>query len=204
MKNPLAILAISLTLLTSCASPNPLTTDSTVTQPADTLVYPIADFPTRVTLKPFGIHITPDTSPVQPERFSGYHTGADAETTDEEQASDTPVYAIADGTVALARSATGYGGVLVLQFSLDGQPYTAVYGHLNVDSFTVQVDDTVTVGQTLAFLGAPYSTQTDGERKHLHFGLLPGTSSNIKGYVESESSLSAWLDPVEFFESHGL
>jgi murein DD-endopeptidase MepM/ murein hydrolase activator NlpD len=201
MKTALATLALLLTL-TGCASPSPAV--PTPEPPPATLVYPIADFPGRVTVKPFGIHITSATSPVQPERFSGYHCAADAETTLDEQATDTPVYAIADGTVVLARSADGYGGVLVLQVSIDGADYTAVYGHLNIDSFTVQVGDTVTVGQELALLGAPYSTETDGERKHLHFGLHPGTAIDIHGYVQSEAELENWLDPVAFFEARGL
>jgi hypothetical protein len=29
--------------------------------------------------KPFGIYITPENSPVQPENFTGYHTGIDVE-----------------------------------------------------------------------------------------------------------------------------
>ncbi len=177
---------------------------ATTPEPAATLAYPIADFPARVTLKPFAIYITPATSPVQPERFTGYHCGADAETTTEETDTEIPVVAIADGTVVLARSATGYGGVLVLQVTIEDETYTALYGHLNIDSFTVQVGDTVTVGQELALLGAPYSTETDGERKHLHFGLHPGTAIDIHGYVQSEAELENWIDPVAFFEARGL
>lgn len=189
--------------LAGCASSSPTKVETPATpEPFEplTVTYPIENFPERVTLKPFGIHIDPETSPVQPERFSGYHTGADAETTDEEQDVDLPVYAIADGVVVLARTATGYGGVIVLEVQIDGQSYTAVYGHLNIDSFTVQLGDSVTMGQQLAFLGEGYSSQTDGERKHLHFGLLPGTTVNIKGYVQSTDELTPWVDPVAFFE----
>ena len=38
----------------------------------------------RITKKPFGIFITTQNSPVQPERFSGYHTGVDVEYKDAE------------------------------------------------------------------------------------------------------------------------
>lgn len=199
MKTALAIFALLLTLA-GCASPSQVE-PTPPPEPTVTLVYPIENFPDRVTLKPFGIHITPATSPVQPERFSGYHTGADAETTADEANADVPVVAITEGTVALARTASGYGGVMVLQVQIDGQPYTAVYGHLNVDSFTVQVGDTVTVGEKLANLGKGFSSETDGERKHLHFGLLPGTFTNIKGYVQNESELKNWLDPIAFFKA---
>ena len=61
----------------------------------------------RVTKKPFGIYITPKTSPVQPEKFTGYHTGADAETTPAEANIDMPIYAIADGTVVFAGHVLG-------------------------------------------------------------------------------------------------
>lgn len=43
------------------------------------IVLPIAEFEKRITKKPFGIYITPQNSPVQPERFTGYHTGVDVE-----------------------------------------------------------------------------------------------------------------------------
>src|SRR5947209_4518700 len=46
---------------------------------ASTLHEPVVGFLSRVTKKPFGIYVNPANSPVQPERFSGYHTGADAE-----------------------------------------------------------------------------------------------------------------------------
>jgi hypothetical protein len=39
----------------------------------------VEGFVQRVTKKPFGLYVDPDNSPVQPEMFTGYHTGADAE-----------------------------------------------------------------------------------------------------------------------------
>lgn len=59
--------------------------------------YPINDFFQRITKKPFGIFITPKNSPVQPEKFMGYHTGVDIEYGD--ITGDVPVYAIANGQV---------------------------------------------------------------------------------------------------------
>ncbi|MGE5392302.1 MAG: hypothetical protein ACM3NH_00970 [Candidatus Saccharibacteria bacterium] len=38
---------------------------------------PLADWQERVTKKPFGIFVSPGHSPVDPERFRGYHTGTD-------------------------------------------------------------------------------------------------------------------------------
>src|SRR5579871_4518385 len=58
--------------------------------PAPAMVEPAKDFLQRVTKKPFGIYVTPTDSPVQPERFTGYHTGADGEYGD--ITADVPVY----------------------------------------------------------------------------------------------------------------
>jgi len=46
------------------------------------LVLPVNQFFARITKKPFGVYITPETSPVQPEKFTGYHTGVDVEFVD--------------------------------------------------------------------------------------------------------------------------
>ncbi|MFC1655838.1 M23 family metallopeptidase [Patescibacteria group bacterium] len=161
--------------------------------------YPIDKFPERVTVKPFGIYITPENSPVQPERFSGYHTGADAEIFEGEGDNEIWVHSIMPGKVVEAREASGYGGVLVIYHEFIDETYTAVYGHIDLDSLKVSVGDEVISGQTLAILGEGYSDETDGERKHLHFSLLSGENLNIKGYVQSESELSQWIDPVLFF-----
>lgn len=48
--------------------------------PAENILnIPLTDAAARITKKPFGIFITPQNSPVQPERFSGFHTGTDFE-----------------------------------------------------------------------------------------------------------------------------
>ena len=67
---------------------------------------------TRVTKKPFGIYITSGNSPVQPEKFAGYHTGVDFETTAAEAGIDIPVPVFCDGKLLLKKSANGYGGVI--------------------------------------------------------------------------------------------
>lgn len=176
----------------------PSNASATVSKPM--LVYPISDYPSRVTKKPFGIYITPKNSPVQPERFQGFHTGADAETTPAEQSIDVPISAIADGTVLVARWASGYGGVILIEHQIAGQAVTAVYGHLRQSSFRVQVGSTVKVGEQIAVLGNGFSKETDGERKHLHFALLKGKSTTLLGYVSIKSALSSWLDPAAFFK----
>lgn len=41
--------------------------------------YPLMGPEERITKKPFGVFVTPQNSPVNPERFRGYHTGTDFE-----------------------------------------------------------------------------------------------------------------------------
>lgn len=170
---------------------------------APALVVPIDNFFTRVTTKPFGILINPKTSPVQPERFAGYHTGADAETTPEEQTALIPIRSIAVGTVVFAGYVTGYGGIIMIEHTVDGETITALYGHLRHTSFAVKVNDIVAVGQHIADLGTGYSTETDGERRHLHLGIIKGQHQNTTGYVNSASRLNPWEDPVTWLKAHG-
>lgn len=164
--------------------------------------YPLNGFLERITKKRFGQLITPATSPVQPERFSGYHTGVDAETSESEADVDLPVYAVADGTIRQVTTASGYGGVVLIEHQVAGQTVTALYGHVRRSSVAKRPGQTVTAGEQIAVLGTGNSAETDGERKHLHFGLLKGRSTNLRGYVNLATQLSTWLDPVSWFDQH--
>jgi len=187
-----------LIVIAGCDSQVP---NQTVEPTVEPVVYhPIDNFDTGITLKPFGIYIHPSSSPVQPERFSGYHTGADIEVPEELKDIDVPVYAIADGTVELARFASGYGGVIAIQHETESQSYIAVYGHIDLESVDIPVGDTVSAGQQIAVLGEGFTAETDGERKHLHFAIKLGSTVDLAGYVSDESNLSEWMDPEVFFE----
>lgn len=170
-------------------SPSPATT----TLETKFAVSPIDRAGERVTKKPFGIFITPNNSPVQPEHFTGYHTGTDFETLPSEANSDVPFYAICDGKILQKRTATGYGGALVQSCTIDNSPVTIVYGHLKLSSIQKNTGDNLTRGEQIGFLGQP-PLETSGERKHLHLGIHIGTSINILGYVQNQADLSAWLD----------
>ena len=161
----------------------------------------MGSFAEGVEKKPFGIYITPETSPVQPERFTGYHTGVDVEILQHQQDSEIPIYAIADGIVELNRLVNGYGGVVILSFELDGKSYSALYGHVKV-SADLDIGEQVSAGQFLTHLGRGFSDETDGERRHLHFSLKPGIDLDLRGYVQNKSELEAWLNPQEFFTAH--
>ena len=159
---------------------------------------PIENAKSRITKKPFGIYITPKTSLVQPEKFQGYHTGADLETTPAEQNADVSVVALCSGELLMAKNASGYGGVVVESCVLDGKAVTVIYGHINLSSMKNKVGDQLKVGDFLAFLGKGFSVQTDRERKHLHLGIHLGNSMDILGYVQNKSQLSGWLDPANY------
>jgi len=159
---------------------------------------PLSRASERVTRKSFGLFVTPKNSPVQPEKFSGYHTGTDFEIFPDEENADVPVKAVCNGKLLTKKPATGYGGVAVESCELNGEPITVVYGHLKLTSINFKVGDKINVGDTFSTLGRGYSSETSGERKHLHLGFRKGAAVNILGYVQNKSELARWLDPCQF------
>lgn len=153
----------------------------------------------RVTKKPFGLRIDRTTSPVQPERFSGYHTGTDFETFPSEAMTEVAVRAICSGDVMAKRSASGYGGILVTSCVIDNEPVTVVYGHLRLSSISLRVGERVEATEQIGVLGTGGSSETDGERKHLHLGIHRGTEMNVAGYVADTGRLAEWIDPCPSF-----
>jgi len=164
------------------------------------LAQPLSDALSRVTKKPFGLQVSPGHSPVSPEKFSGYHTGVDFETLPSEANVDMPVMAVCTGSLLMKKIATGYGGVAVQECRLDNQTVTIIYGHLRYTSITPQAGEEMTAGQSFAVLGTGYSSETDGERKHLHLGIHIGAEINILGYVQKPADLNAWLDALKYLK----
>jgi hypothetical protein len=177
-----------------------LPTSSSSTLSGTLLQWPLLRGVERITKKPFGIYITPKNSPVQPERFTGYHTGVDFETYEDEQNGDVVVFAACGGKILVSRFASGYGGVVVQSCFVNNQQVTIIYGHLRLLSVTKKVGEVIGVGDKLAVLGTGYSSETDNERKNLHFGIHIGTGINILGYVGSKDSLSGWVDPEKYLQ----
>jgi len=153
---------------------------------------PIINFKQRITKKPFGIYVSPLSSPVKPEHFKGFHTGVDIEYEDTNQ--EVPVYSVSDGHVVYSDKVSGYGGVLVLRQKINGKEYLVLYGHLNPSSL-VSRGRSVTRGERIAILGQGFSPQTDYERKHLHFGIIASGKIDFRGYVQKKEELSNWIDP---------
>ncbi|MBU1074534.1 M23 family metallopeptidase [Patescibacteria group bacterium] len=156
----------------------------------------------RITKKPFGIKITPQNSPIQPERFFGYHTGSDYEIFEDELEKDLEVRAICAGKLRQKTTATGYGGVIIHDCELENQIVTVVYGHLKLTSVNIEVGLTVGIGDVIGLLGDNESEETDGERKHLHLSIHRGKEVNIKGYVQNESELDSWIDPISIINKY--
>jgi murein DD-endopeptidase MepM/ murein hydrolase activator NlpD len=174
-------------------SPAPANTNASAVA---ALVSPMDRRAERVTKKMFGTYITPKTSPVQPERFTGYHTGLDYETFPTEAKTEASVFAACTGKVRALQTVSGYGGVLVQQCVVAGQTVTALYGHIRLSSVKVKVGTELKAGTQFAVLGTGFSSETGGERKHLHFSLHKGTAINWRGYVSTKAALVDWLDPL--------
>jgi murein DD-endopeptidase MepM/ murein hydrolase activator NlpD len=209
----LASIFAVLLLASGCGSSRPLSSatnnnnpvpspavSATPTPPPAPLTEPISGGLSRVTKVFFGTYVTPTNSPIMPEHFTGYHTGIDFETTAAEANIDVPIYAACAGKLLVKEYASGYGGVAVQSCTLDGNPVTLIYGHLRLTSITPKVGDALTPGEQIAVLGTGYSSETDGERKHLHFGIHKGTAINILGYVQAKADLSGWLDPEQYLK----
>lgn len=159
--------------------------------------WPIENGASRETPLRFGLYVTPDPAqnPIDPpERFTGWHTGTDFEIEDFEKDRDVEVYAVCGGKVRFSGFAAGYGGALVQQCTLKGEPVNVIYGHLSTQGLPLE-GETLAQGQKIGVLGADRSTDTDGSRKHLHLTIHRGTELVMFGYVQTEAELKNFIDP---------
>jgi hypothetical protein len=198
------VAAIAALALSNKSAPEKITPSSPLSeltkQDKIILAEPISDALSRVVKKPFGIYVTPANSPVSPEKFTGYHTGVDFETSSYEKDADVAISAICDGKLLLAKFGRGYGGMAVESCDLEGSPITVVYGHIRLSSVSVKVGETMLRGVPFAVLGTGYSSETDGERKHLHLGIHIGSTIDTRGYVANESLLSDWVNALNYLK----
>jgi murein DD-endopeptidase MepM/ murein hydrolase activator NlpD len=161
----------------------------------ESFVAPLSRLQERSILKPFGIFITAETSPVRPERFSGYHTGTDFEVFEEERTQPVSVLALCGGKLRSKKQAEGYGGVAVQECLLGNEPITVIYGHLALSRVEVNIGAYLAPGDVVGKLGEQ-GPDTDGERKHLHLGIHHGQDVLLAGYVDHEEALKDWMDPL--------
>jgi murein DD-endopeptidase MepM/ murein hydrolase activator NlpD len=165
--------------------------------PSERAVYvPVKGFFLRQTINPFGVF--------RNSRFNGYHSGVDIEVPSSDLEKDSPVYSIYEGTVASVENASGYGGVVTIKHTFGDAQLFAIYGHMRLKDIKIAKGQKVKPGELIGYLGASFTIETDGERKHLHFGLNKSGEKSILGYVNTLQELEDdWLDPTKFLRSVG-
>lgn len=178
------------------ASPTPTISPTPQTV---SIFFPMTSYAARITNRGYGKVIThnDDDTLACGADFEGYHTGDDLEVPDNELESEVPVYAVANGTVRQRSNVNGYGGLIVIEHTLEGQTVTAYYGHINLAQTTLTPGSSVRAGERISILGKGCSSETDGERKHLHFAIHKGKDVAVKGYINSRDELNDWINPLD-------
>lgn len=159
--------------------------------------YPISNYNNRINLRGYGKLVKlNDREPLAcGVAFSGYHTGDDLEAAENEINQEMPVFAIARGKIVKAEFVKGYGGLIVIESMINDETITVYYGHIKLSSTDFKAGGQVKAGQRIAVLGDACSSETDGERKHLHFAIHQGREIDLYGYVNREADLKNWLNP---------
>lgn len=173
-------------------------------EPVPNKIYPISGFLERKIVNPFGRYFPPGgkhpDSEICPNsvNYVGYHTALDIETSASEVNANVPVLSIADGIIRQRSNISGYGGLVIIEYVLAGQYYTAYYGHLDLSTVKLVLGDKINAGERIGNLGAACTSDNGVTRKHLHLGLHKGKEIDIRGYVSSRDALSDWVDPINF------
>lgn len=154
----------------------------------------------RTTKKVFWLQVSPTSSPVSPEKFTGYHAWVDFEIFEKEIESDVEVRALCTGPIIYKKWTSGYGGVVVQSCTLDTEAVTVLYGHLRLESIDADLESTVNIWDRLGILGKGYTEETDNERKHLHIGIHKWSDINLLWYVANSGGLIDWIDPLQYIK----
>lgn len=138
------------------------------------VVFPLPEG-TWAPASPFGPRIHPIT------HEPSFHTGADFGA-----AEGTPILAAADGVVTIAEMTSGYGGLIVIEHTIDGETIATAYAHMWQEGILVTAGDTVTAGQHIGDVGT--SGRSNGP--HLHLEVRPG-GTNAQA-----------IDPADWLNDH--
>lgn len=103
------------------------------------------------------------TDPVTGAR--AFHAGSDLAAP-----ADTPILAVADGRVVFAGPRGTYGGLIILEHTVTGQPVASYYAHMYDTGIHVKVGDSVAAGQHIGDVGS--AGKSTGP--HLHLEIHPG------------------------------
>lgn len=187
---------------TMIVTAEPILNPSPTTQINSSLFYPTTRYTDRLTIRPYGQQVgaTDNQGFTCGDPFTGIHNADDLEALSGEIGATVPVYAIASGTIKMAEPVAGYGGLVVIEHIINGKMITSYYGHVALDS-NYTIGKHVNAGEQIAKLGEDCSADTSNERKHLHFSIREGSSIDVRGYIESETELSEWLNPKQFLET---
>jgi len=90
--------------------------------------------------------------------------------------------------------------VAIQECLLENQVVTVLYGHLRLSSIKKNPGDYLAPGDLIGLLGNGESTETDGQRKHLHLGIHKGNATKLAGYTARQSQLSEWIDILDVLE----
>ncbi|KJL36426.1 M23 family metallopeptidase [Tessaracoccus sp. Y36] len=139
------------------------------------VVFPMPEG-TWVMTSPYGMREHPITGEYK------LHSGTDFAGPD-----GTPILAAADGVVTVAEYSGGYGGLVVIEHTVDGKTVATAYAHSWETGIRVTAGDRVTAGQHIADVGS--SGNSTGP--HLHFEVRIGGTNG------------EYTDPAVWLEQHG-
>jgi hypothetical protein len=93
---------------------------------------------------------------------------------------------------------SGYGGLIVQDCEFNNKTSKVLYGHIDLNfAGTKKAGDLVNTGEQITILAPAYSPMNGDERKHLHLGILKSDNLDYRGYVQSQSELQSWYNPVD-------
>ena len=136
------------------------------------VVFPLPEG-TWVVTSEFGYRSDPFTGE------TSYHSGLDLGAAD-----GTPILVAADGTVTVAGFSGGYGGLIIVEHTINGQTVATGYAHMWQHGIHVSVGDRVRAGQHIGDVGS--SGRSTGA--HLHFEVRPGGTNG------EQIDPAAWLN----------
>lgn len=104
------------------------------------------------------------SSPFGP-RAGGFHYGVDLAAP-----LNTPIYAVADGTIVKAGAASGFGDWIVEDSTINGAKVSFVYGHEYPSGLLAQEGQQVKTGDMIGLVGE----NGEATGPHVHFEVWPG------------------------------